>query len=94
MLALAVPPMTPYRKERRKRPSLSQGKRVGKRRISDPYSQIQRSVGSAAKPSTTTTNVDIADDPTIETNCTFFDDEKKEFKIVTNEQKWRINIQS
>jgi len=90
MLALAVPPTTPLRKERRKRPSLSPAKRVLKPRISDPYPQIQRSEESTAKTSTTTTNVDISEDPTIETNFTFFDDAKKEFKIVTNEQKRQL----
>src|SRR5271170_4765568 len=76
MLARVLLPMTPHRKERRKRPSLSPRKRMGKPRISDPY-QIPRSEESTVKPSATN-QTDISDDPTIDTNITFFDDAKKE----------------
>jgi len=88
MPAPAVLPMTPHRKERRKRPSLSPRKRLDKPRISDPY-PIPRSEESTVKPSATN-QADISDDPTIDTDITFFDDAKKEFKIVTNEQKRQL----
>jgi len=58
---------------------------MGKPRISEPY-QIPRSQESTVKPSATN-QADISDDPTIDTNITFFDDGKKEFKVVSNEEK-------
>ena len=89
MLATLALPTTPLRRERRKRPSLSPRKRIGKPRISNPYPQIPRTEESTVKPSATN-QADISDDPIIDTNVTFFDDTKKEFKIVTNEQKKQL----
>jgi len=86
MLATVALPTTSHGKERRKRPSLSPGKRVWKPRIS---AQIPRAEGSTVNPSSTN-QADISDDLTIDTNITFFDDAKKEFKIVTNEQKRQL----